>query len=293
MSTAETIVPVAPQKCGPVRADSGAVPDLPQIDDPLHVAPKDARALSKVFLDRLAQVQEGTREHAYVRNTLIEMNLSLVRYIAARFHGRADQTDDIVQVGTIGLIKAIDRFDLTRQVEFATFAVPHIAGEIKRHFRNTAWAVHVPRRLQELRVDIARSTDELSQRLDRAPTTAELAEHLGMSREEIEEGIVAANGFTATSLDAPSDESPGEAGEGFADRLGDVDQALESVEDVEALRPLVARLAERERTILRMRFGEELTQAQIGAELGISQMQVSRLLARTLSRLRDQLLPRS
>ncbi|MFG2192863.1 RNA polymerase sigma factor SigF [Streptomyces sp. NPDC048639] len=293
MSRTETVVPVTSPEHGPVRANSDAAPELPYIEDPLHVAPRDARELSKVFLDRLAVVQEGTAEHQYVRNTLIEMNLSLVRYIAARFRRRADQMDDIVQVGTIGLIKAIDRFDLARQVGFATFAVPHITGEIKRHFRNTGWAVHVPRRLQELRVDIAKSTDELSQRLDRAPTTAELAEHLGMSREEIEEGIVAANGFTATSLDAPSDDSPGEAGEGVADRIGDVDQALETVEDMEALRPLVARLGERERLILRLRFGEELSQAQIGAELGISQMQVSRLLARTLSRLRAQMLPRS
>ncbi|MEV6314754.1 RNA polymerase sigma factor SigF [Streptomyces sp. NPDC051776] len=292
MSTTEALVPVTSPEAGPGQANSGADRELPHIDDPLHVAPGDARQLSKVFLDRLAQVQEGTPEHAYVRSTLIEMNLSLVRYIAARFRRRADQMEDIVQVGTIGLIKAIDRFDLTRQVGFATFAVPHITGEIKRHFRNTGWAVHVPRRLQELRVDIARSTDELSQRFDRAPTTAELAAHLGISREEIEEGIVAANGFTATSLDAPPEESPGEAGEGFADRLGDVDQALESVEDIETLRPLVARLDERERTILRMRFVDELTQAQIGAELGISQMQVSRLLARTLSRLREALLPR-
>ena len=130
------------------------------------------------------------------------MNLSLVRFAARRFRNRGSgEMEDIVQVGTIGLIKAIDRFDLSREVEFTTFAVPYIVGEIKRFFRDTSWAVHVPRRLQELRVDLAKAKDELSAVLDREPTVQELAEHLELSEDEVIEGIVAANGYTAGSLD--------------------------------------------------------------------------------------------
>ena len=266
--------------------DSG----LPWIEEADKIAPKDARALSKLFFDRLAELEEGTHEYQYARNTLIELNLSLVKFAAGRFRNRADQMEDIVQVGTIGLIKAIDRFDLSREVEFATFAVPYIVGEIKRFFRDTSWSVHVPRRLQELRLDLAKANDELSQRLDRAPTTSELAEHLNLSEEEIVEGIVAGNGYTAGSIDVPAEEGAEGGGSCLADRIGDVDPAMEIVENMEALKPLLAELGERDRRILQMRFGAEMTQAEIGAELGVSQMHVSRLLARVLTRLRSGLL---
>ncbi|MFF5568907.1 RNA polymerase sigma factor SigF [Streptomyces sp. NPDC012623] len=270
------------------RAEA-VVPGLPDVPCPVEVAPRDARELSKLFFARLTRLEEGTREHQYVRNTLIELNLALVRYAATRFRHRADQMDDIVQVGTIGLIKAIDRFELSREVEFATFAVPYVVGEIKRFFRDTSWAVHVPRRLQELRLDLAKATDELTQRLDRAPTTAQLAHHLGLDEEEVIEGIVASNGYTAGSIDIPADDTS-DSPPPLADRLGAPDAALETVEDVQALKPLLALLSDRERLILRMRFGDEMTQAEIGAELGISQMQVSRLLSRVTGRLRAGLL---
>ncbi|WP_184733377.1 RNA polymerase sigma factor SigF [Streptomyces netropsis] len=269
-----------------------AVGGLPYIEDATAVAPRDARDLSKVFFDRLQELEEGTHEYQYARNTLIEINLSLVRFAASRFRSRGDQMEDIVQVGTIGLIKAIDRFDLAREVEFTTFAVPYIVGEIKRHFRDTSWSVHVPRRLQELRVDLAKATGELSQSLDHAPTAADLAEYLGLSQEEVIEGIVASNGYTAGSIDAPVDEGSEQAGATYADRLGELDPALEGVENVHALKPLIAGLGERDREILRMRFGGEMTQSEIGAELGISQMHVSRLLARILTKLRTELLGR-
>ncbi|MFF5128285.1 RNA polymerase sigma factor SigF [Streptomyces syringium] len=269
-----------------------AVGGLPYIEDATTVAPRDARDLSKIFFDRLQELEEGTHEYQYARNTLIEINLSLVRFAASRFRSRGDQMEDIVQVGTIGLIKAIDRFDLAREVEFTTFAVPYIVGEIKRHFRDTSWSVHVPRRLQELRVDLAKATGELSQTLDHAPTAAELAEYLGLSQEEVIEGIVASNGYTAGSIDAPVDEGSEQAGATYADRLGELDPALEGVENVHALKPLIANLSERDREILRMRFGGEMTQSEIGAELGISQMHVSRLLARILTKLRAGLLGR-
>ncbi|ARZ67926.1 RNA polymerase sigma factor SigF [Streptomyces sp. HU2014] len=267
-----------------------SVGGLPYIEDATTVAPRDARELSRLFFDRLAELEEGTHAYQYARNTLIEINLSLVRFAASRFRSRGDQMEDIIQVGTIGLIKAIDRFDLSREVEFTTFAVPYIVGEIKRHFRDTSWSVHVPRRLQELRVELAKATGELSQELDHSPTPDELAAHLGLSREEVVEGIVASNGYTAGSIDVPVDEGSDQVGNSFADRLGDVDPALEGVENLQALKPLVAELDDRDRQILRMRFGGEMTQSEIGAELGISQMHVSRLLTRILGRLRVGLL---
>ncbi|MFD6419940.1 RNA polymerase sigma factor SigF [Streptomyces sp. NPDC060194] len=263
---------------------------LPHVADPGDVAPKDAREISRLFFERLSTLEEGTHDHQYARNTLIELNLALVRFAASRFRNRADQMEDIVQVGTIGLIKAIDRFDLSREVEFATFAVPYIVGEIKRFFRDTSWAVHVPRRLQELRIDLAKASDLLAQRLDRAPTTAELAAHLGISEEEAVEGIIASNGYSAGSIDLPSDESAEHTSAPLAERIGGVDPELEITENVQALKPLLDALDPRERQILQMRFGDELTQAEIGAELGISQMHVSRLLTRITARLRAGLL---
>ncbi|SOE25135.1 RNA polymerase sigma factor, sigma-70 family [Streptomyces sp. OK228] len=158
----------------------------PEIADPSQVAPKDARQLSRLFFDRLAVLEEGTREYQYVRDTLIEMNITLVQYAAGRFRSRGqDEMEDIVQVGTIGLIKAIDRFELSREVEFTSFAVPYIVVEIKRFFRDTSWAVHVPRRLQEARVQLAKATEELRSRLGRMPTVKELSQLMCLSEEEI------------------------------------------------------------------------------------------------------------
>ncbi|MFE8937972.1 RNA polymerase sigma factor SigF [Streptomyces sp. NPDC007872] len=264
--------------------------ELPVVPDPAKVAPKDARSLSKRFLERLAVLEEGTPEHQYARNTLIEMNASLVRYAAGRFRSRgADEMEDIVQVGTIGLIKAIDRFELSREVEFTTFAIPYIVGEIKRFFRDTSWAVHVPRRLQEARIELARATEELRSRLDRSPTVGELAELMNLSEEEVIEARIASNGYHSASLDATlSGDEDGEAV--LADFIGAQDPAMELVEDFHALAPLIAELDERSRQIIHWRFVDELTQAQIGERLGRSQMQVSRLLARTLNRLREGML---
>jgi RNA polymerase sigma-B factor len=288
VSTASTVTTELTQPG--TRCPNMAELDLPHVPNPGEVAPSDAREISKVFFVRLASLEEGPHEHQYVRNTLIELNLALVRYAAGRFRNRAEQMEDIVQVGTIGLIKAIDRFELSREVEFATFAVPYIIGEIKRFFRDTSWAVHVPRRLQELRIDLAKATDELSQKLDRSPSTAELAGHLGLDEEEIIEGVVASNGYTAGSIDMPMDDASDHAPVPLSDRLGAPDADLETAENVQALKPLIEELDDRDRRILRMRFGEEMTQSEIGAELGVSQMHVSRLLTRITSRLRAGLL---
>nr|WP_245833878.1 RNA polymerase sigma factor SigF [Streptomyces aidingensis] len=259
--------------------------EIPPYDE---VAPWDARELSKSLFERLRTLEEGTHEFSYVRNTLVELNLALVKFAASRFRSRSEPMEDIIQVGTIGLIKAIDRFEPDRGVEFPTFAMPTIIGEIKRFFRDTSWSVRVPRRLQELRLDLAKAGDELSQRLDRAPTVAELAERLGLSEDEVVEGMAAANAYTASSLDAQPEEDDAEGA--LADRIGYEDHGLEGIEYIESLKPLIAQLAPRDRTILSLRFVANMTQSQIGEELGISQMHVSRLLARTLSRLRRSLL---
>ncbi|MFH8568578.1 RNA polymerase sigma factor SigF [Streptomyces sp. NPDC017993] len=276
--------------CAPVTAEN-----LPLLEDATKVAPKDARELSRMFFERLRTLEEGTHAYQYARNTLVELNLSLVRFAANRFrHRGVEEREDIIQVGTIGLIKAIDRFELSREVEFATFAVPYILGEIKRFFRDTSWAVHVPRRLQELRVEIAKAKEHFACASEREPTVRELAAHLRLSEEEVIEGIVASNGYTAGSLDMPTDPADdgqsGHSGRSYAEVLGEPDPAMEAVENLHSLAPLLEQLDERERRIIAMRFGEELTQSQIGAELGISQMHVSRLLSRTLAKLRTGLL---
>ncbi|WP_371650295.1 RNA polymerase sigma factor SigF [Streptomyces mirabilis] len=265
---------------------------LPLIDEPLKISPKDARSLSRQFFDRLAVLEEGTHDYQYARNTLIEMNLSLVRYAAARFRSRnQDEMEDIVQVGTIGLIKAIDRFELTREVEFTSFAVPYIVGEIKRFFRDTSWAVHVPRRLQEARIELAKATEELRTRLGRTPTTRELAALMSLSEEEVIEARKASNGYNSSSLDAALTADDGADGDTvLADFIGEDDPSLELVDDFQSLAPLIAELDDRQRRIIHMRFVEERTQAQIGEELGISQMHVSRLITRIIKRLRTGLL---
>ncbi|MBT2388312.1 RNA polymerase sigma factor SigF [Streptomyces sp. ISL-1] len=277
----------------PLENFQDRVGELPWIEDTEKIAPKDARELSKLFFDRLQVLDEGTHEYQYARNTLIEMNLSLVRFAARRFRNRGNgEMEDIIQVGTIGLIKAIDRFDLSREVEFTSFAIPCIVGEIKRFFRDTSWAVHVPRRLQELHVDLTKAKEELSTRLDRRPTVTELAEHLSLSEDEIVEGLIASNGYAAGSLDTPGGSNDDGAGSApaYADILGESDPAIELLEDLHALAPLLGQLDDRERHIIELRFGQEKTQSQIGEELGISQMHVSRLLARTLKKLRTGLL---
>jgi RNA polymerase sigma-B factor len=216
--------------------------------------------------------------------------MALVRFAARRYEARSEPMEDIVQVGTVGLIKAIDRYDPGYGVEFTTFALPTITGEIKRFFRDTSWAVHVPRRLQELRLVLAKATDVLAGRLGRAPTVAELAAHLDLEEDEVREGLVAANGYSPSSIDATA---PGadedEDGASFAGRLGEVDSRLESVENLTVLKPVIAALPERDRLILSMRFVQDMTQSEIGAQLGLSQMHVSRLLARTLAKLRTTL----
>ncbi|WP_443066455.1 RNA polymerase sigma factor SigF [Streptomyces sp. NBC_01262] len=245
------------------------------------------RAAARALFVQLSTLAPGTPERAELRNQLVRMHLPLVEHLARRFRNRGEPLDDLTQVATIGLIKSVDRFDVDRGVEFSTYATPTVVGEIKRHFRDKGWAVRVPRRLQELRLSLTTATGELSQRHGRAPTVHELAEHLKITEEEVLEGLESANAYSTLSLDVPDtdDESPA-----VADTLGAEDDALEGVEYRESLKPLLEQLAPREKKILLLRFFGNMTQSQIAEEVGISQMHVSRLLARTLAQLRDKLL---
>jgi RNA polymerase sigma-B factor len=264
-----------------VAVDEESLP-LPRTD---HAAPD--RTQARELFEQLAQLPPDDPERARIRATLVELHLPLVEYLARRFRNRGEWLDDLTQVATIGLIKSIDRFDLDRGVEFSTYATPTIVGEIKRHFRDKGWAVRVPRRLQELKLSLTKAIGDLAQREGRAPTVSELAEHLQMSEEEVLEGLESANAYSTVSLDAP--DSGDEDAPAVADSLGMIDDALEGVEYRESLKPLLERLPPREKKILLLRFFGNMTQSQIAAELGISQMHVSRLLARTLAQLREGL----
>jgi RNA polymerase sigma-B factor len=246
------------------------------------------RARARELFAQLAELPPDSADRQPLRDELVEMHLPLVEYLARRFHNRGELHDDLVQVATIGLIKSVDRFDLGRGVEFSTYATPTIVGEIKRHFRDKGWAIRVPRRLQELKLALAKATGELSQANGRSPTVAELARHLELTEEEVLEGLESANAYSTVSLDAP-DGGDSDA-LAVADTLGTIDAALEGVEYRESLKPLLDELPAREKRILLLRFFGNMTQSQIAAELGISQMHVSRLLARTLAQLRAGLL---
>jgi RNA polymerase sigma-B factor len=233
----------------------------------------------------LRGLPEDSPEREVVRDQLIETHLPLVEYLARRFTGRGEPLDDLVQVGTLGLIKAVDRFDLERGVEFSTYATPTVVGEIKRHFRDKGWTVRVPRRLQELRANLSSATAELTQEFGRSPTVRELADRLRVSEDEVLDGLESANAYSAVSLDtASSEDMPS-----FAETLGADDPALDTVDYRESLKPLLDSLPPREKQLLLLRFFRNMTQSQIAAELGISQMHVSRLLSRTLAQLRERL----
>lgn len=236
-------------------------------------------------LREFALLAQDDPRRAALRDELVTAHLPLVHAMARRFRDRGEPLDDLVQVGTIGLIKAVDRFDPDRGVEFSTYAAPTIIGEIKRHFRDKGWAIRVPRRLQELRMRIGTGSAELSQALGRSPTVHELAEHLGVSDDDVLEGIESAQAYATLSLDAGPDDGDGAPGS-ISDTLGFDDEALEGVEYRESLRPLLAALPDRERRIVMLRFFGNMTQSQIAEEMGISQMHVSRLLARSLAQLR-------
>jgi RNA polymerase sigma-B factor len=227
-------------------------------------------------------------EQPALRAKLVNQHIGLVEFLARRFRNRGEPLEDLVQVGTIGLLKAIERFDLDREVEFSTYATPTIVGELKRHFRDKGWAVRVPRRLQELHLELTKVVGHLGQDLGRSPTVAEIAHTMGTTEETVLEGLEIAQAYNFTSLDAPLDTDDGGT-TSFADQLGEDDAHLENLEYRASLAPEMAKLPERERRILYLRFFKGLTQSEIADKLDISQMHVSRLLNRTLASLRHAL----
>jgi RNA polymerase sigma-B factor len=245
------------------------------------------RARSAELFLQLGDASSTDAERSQSRDQLVRLHLPLVEHFARRFVNRGEPFDDLLQVGTIGLIKAIDRFDNERGVEFSTYATPTIVGEIKRHFRDRGWAIRVPRRLQELRLSISTATADLTQQLGRSPTVSEMAERVGVSDEEIIEGLESSNAYSTLSLDAP--DSSEDSALSMIDVIGVDDESLAHVENRETIKPLLEALDPREKHILALRFFRGMTQSQIAAEIGISQMHVSRLLARTLQRLRETL----
>jgi RNA polymerase sigma-B factor len=247
------------------------------------------RRVREAGADLVRAIARMPKDHAgyeTARAGAIEAWLPLARHLALRYAGRGEPDDDLIQTATVGLIKAIDRYDADRGVEFTAFAIPTILGEVKRHFRDRTWAVRVPRRMQELRIAVGDATNELAHTLGRSPTVADVAAHLDTTEEAVLEGLEGGRAYSATSLSTPIT-ADGTAE--LADTLGETDTDMELTELRVALGPALAALDERERTILSLRFYGNLTQTEIAQQVGISQMHVSRLIARALGRLREQL----
>ncbi|HEX2016918.1 MAG TPA: SigB/SigF/SigG family RNA polymerase sigma factor [Solirubrobacteraceae bacterium] len=221
------------------------------------------------------------------REDLVERFLPLARQLARRYQRADEPLDDLVQVASLGLIKAIDRFDPQREVVFSSYAVPTILGELKRHFRDRTWSVRVPRDLQELALRVDRTVTSLSLDLRRSPSVTEIAETVGASEEQVLEALEAAGAYRATSLDSPRGAAEEDGGDTLADSFGTEEGGFDLAEHRATLGPLLESISPRERTVLELRFGEDLTQAEIGARIGVSQMQVSRLIRQALARLRD------
>jgi RNA polymerase sigma-B factor len=234
-----------------------------------------------------ASLPQGDARRARLRDELVRGHLPVAQHIARRFSRRGEPEEDLEQVATLGLINAVDRYDPARGTDFLSYAVPTITGEVRRHFRDQAWSMRVPRRLKDLNVTLSSAMSQMSQTLGRAPTAAELATHLDLPKEDVLEALEASNAYRSGSLDEMLVDDP-DSGT-VSDLLGEADAALDKVEYQQSLAPLLAQLAPRERTIIMLRFFKNMTQSQIATEVGISQMHVSRLLAKTLAQLREGL----
>ena len=263
------------------REAAAAVRDLP-------ATPKGKLAWDKERTRELFRLykEEGDED---ARDELIMSHLNLVRFLSAKFKNRGEPLDDLVQVGTIGLIKAIDRFDPERGLEFTTYATPTILGEIKRHFRDKGWSVRVPRRLQELSAKVNQMTDELTKELQRSPSTEEVASRLGVSVDEVLEAMESSSAYSSVPLEGGNNED--EDAPAVIDHYASVDQDLAASDDRMVIEDTIREFSPREQEVVRMRFDEGLTQVEIAKRLGISQVQVSRLLRRTLKKLQDKIDP--
>lgn len=245
-------------------------------------------ALDREETARLFRTYKETGD-PLARDQLITLYLNLVKYLAYRFRNRGEALDDLVQVGTVGLIKAIDRFDIDRAVEFTTYATPTIVGELKRYFRDKGWAIKVPRRLQELNMQVNQAVDVLSQSLRRSPTVGEIADYLEVSKEQVLEALETSEAYNFVSLDK---DRSSESDDSFSllEYIGKDDKLLANVDDRASLAAALAPLSAQEQKILYLRFFRGLTQTEIAEQLGISQMQVSRLLRRTLGVIRRRMM---
>jgi RNA polymerase sigma-B factor len=274
---------------GPLPARNGHGDSEP---GPAQPAPSDTARHGATQEDRAARAAEDRRllERYHrsgdrsAREEVVQRFLPLARQLARRYAGAGEPLEDLVQVASLGLVKAVDRFDPGRAVAFSSFAVPTILGELKRHFRDKGWSVRVPRDLQELALRLDRTSEELGRELGRAPTTAEVAERLGVSEEEILEAREAAHAYRAVSLDRPRTDDD-ESGPAVADAMGGEDPGFRRAEDAATVDQLLRVLAPREREVLRLRFVEDLTQQEIGDRIGVSQMHVSRLIRQAIARL--------
>ena len=251
---------------------------------------KRTRALFERFIERRERYAQSDQtpepEYEGLRDELVVVHLNLVRFLAVRFANRGEPLDDLVQVGTVGLLKAIDRFDLERGVEFTTYATPTIVGEIKRYFRDKGWAVKVPRRLQELNLAVNRASDKLAISLGRSPTVTELAEHLQAGEDEILEAQELGQAYNLLSLDSEVSGEADKKSQTLADTVGVADAGLELLEDRANLEQAFGVLTGRERVIIYLRFYESISQTEIAKRLNVSQMHVSRLQAKALEKLR-------
>lgn len=248
-----------------------------------HKVPNSAEELIKV----MAALPADHPRRAALRDRSIEAWLPLARHLAARYNGRGEPADDLLQTATLGLIKAVDRYDPNRGVDFSGFAIPTILGEVKRHFRDRTWSVRVPRKMQELRMAITDANNVLMHTLGRSPTVADVALHLGRTEEEVLEGLEGARAYSATSLSTPvSADQSMELGE----TLGSDDGEYEATELRMVLGQAMTVLDDREQKILSLRFYGNLTQSDIAEQIGISQMHVSRLITRALAKLRTEIM---
>jgi RNA polymerase sigma-B factor len=237
---------------------------------------------------KLRELDPGDPAHQRLRDDIIRSQTPLVQGLAARFAGRGEPLEDLLQVGMVGLIKSVDRFDPAHGTPFTAYAVPTIVGEIKRHFRDRGWAIRPPRRIQELRAEAKYAQPRMAQRLGRAPTPSELAAEIGCSQDELTEAVIAGDSYNTSSLDRTFDDDPDEAALG--ERLGAEDDDLDFIELREAVKPALDKLPARERKILLLRFYGNKTQREIAAEFGISQMHVSRLISHSIAWLRGEVL---
>ncbi|MFI6441269.1 SigB/SigF/SigG family RNA polymerase sigma factor [Streptomyces sp. NPDC050759] len=245
----------------------------------------DAPDTDRAFV-RLAELPDGPERKA-LRDELVELWLPMAERIAVRFRGRGESLEDLYQVAALGLVKAVDHYDPARGSAFEAYAVPTVTGEIKRHFRDHMWTLHVPRRVQDLRNRVRQASKELAQTPGHTPTVAEIAERAQLTEDEVRTGAEALECFSALSLEA---EMPGTDGYALGDALGGPDPGFDVVVDRVAVRPCLEALPERERTILYLRFFQGMTQSGIAEELGISQMHVSRLLSTCFAHLREEVL---